>query len=217
MSELSLHRYSPRPEPGDLDAADLLTLWGLLRSEKLVEVFFHDGSVRNYREFLAYVQQDGGWFYAARAGGVFIGFGLANGFSSAGNTAFAHFCTFKGGRGGAFTPAARLWLRTLAGAGLDTLLAVLPHCYRAARAWAESLGFAPLTVLPQALRLVRGERERLENAWVYAKDLRPGIIPCAPARGGQPGAAAEARRPQQLTRWRGISSAGCLSRANGGD
>ncbi len=169
-ANISIHRFSLRQEPGDLTGEDMLVLWGLLKAERLVDVFFHDGAVRDYAEFIRYARCNG-WFYAVKRDGAFIGIGVVNDFTSSGNTAFAHFCTFKGGRDGSFAVAARLWFAGLAEAGLDTLIAVLPHCYRASRKWAEDLGFKPVLVAPRALRLVRGGKYRTADACVYVKDL----------------------------------------------
>lgn len=95
---VTLHRYAPIPQPGDLTLADLCILWGLMLDENLVETFFHDGNVSSLPEFIRYATDPGIWFHGARMDGRFIGFGVANNFSSTGNTAFAHLCSFKEGR-----------------------------------------------------------------------------------------------------------------------
>lgn len=80
--------------------------------------------------------------------------------------------TFKAGRDGSFAEAARLWFPALADVGgLDTLIAVLPGCYRAARAWAKDLGFVETMRLPGALRIVRGPKSRAVDAHVLVKNL----------------------------------------------
>ncbi len=173
MSDITIHRFTERWTEGDLTAEDLIAIWGRLVLENLVDVFFHDGGVRSYYDFLRYVRLSGCWFYAARRGGEYLGLGVLNEFSSSGNTAYAHFVTFKAGRDGSFTEAARIWFPVLAReGGLDTLVAVLPACYRAARDWAESLGFTRAVRLPGALRLVRGAKSRAADAFVLVKDLR---------------------------------------------
>ncbi len=171
---ITIHRFTERCTEGDLTAEDLVDIWAQLTAERLVEVFFHDGGVRCYYDFLRYVRLTQCWFYAVKRGGEYLGLGVVNDFSSAGNTAYAHFVTFKAGRDGAFTQAARLWFPALARGGLDTLVAVLPGCYRAARAWVAALGFTETMRLPGALRLVRGSKTRTANAHVFVKDLRVG-------------------------------------------
>lgn len=173
MSDITIHRFTERWTEGDLTAEDLAAIWRQLRAEKLVDVFFHDGAVRCYYDFLRYVRLTGCWFYAARRDGKYLGLGVVNEFSSSGNTAYVHFVTFKAGRDGSFAEAARLWFPALANVGgLDTLIAVLPGCYRAARAWARDSGFAETMRLPGALRLVRGAKARAADAVVSVKDLR---------------------------------------------
>ena len=170
---ISIHRFVEAEEltPGDLGVAELAEIWMQLVDEKLVDVFFHDGVVRTYYDFLRYARLSGCWFYAARAGGQYLGLGVINDFSSSGNTAYCHFVTFRAGRK-LFSQAARLWFPALAGqGGLRNLIAVLPGCYRAARAWAENLGFVEKMRLPGALRLVRGARVRNADAVVLIKTL----------------------------------------------
>ncbi len=182
---ITIHRFNEHWTEGDLTAEDLLDIWAQLRAEELVDVFFHDGAVRCYYDFLRYVRLSGCWFYAARRGGEYLGLGVLNEFSSSGNTAYVHFVTFKAGRDGSFSKAARLWFPVLARAGgLDTLIAVLPACYRAARNWAESLGFTRAVRLPGALRLARGPRGRTADACVLVKDLRKLKIKHQPASAG---------------------------------
>ena len=172
-SGLTIHRFAERWTEGDLTAEDLFAIWARLGAEGLIDVFFHDGAVRCYYDFLRYVRLSGCWFYAARRGADWLGLGVVNEFSSSGNTAYAHFVTFKAGRNGSFTEAAQLWLPALAkDGGLDTLVAVLPQPYRAARAWAQSLGFVEAMRLPGALRLMRGTKARTADAHVLIKDLR---------------------------------------------
>ena len=172
MSDITIHRFTETWTEGDLTAEDLAAIWRRLRAEELVDVFFHDGAVRCYYDFLRYVRLSGCWFYAARRDGKYLGLGVVNDFSSAGNTAYAHFVTFKAGRDGSFTEAARLWFPVLAKqGGLDTLIAVLPGPYRAARAWAEGLGFVETMRLPGALRIVRGPKSRAVDAHVLVKNL----------------------------------------------
>ena len=172
MSDITIHRFTETWTEGDLTAEDLAAIWRRLRAEELVDVFFHDGAVCCYYDFLRYVRLSGCWFYAARRDGKYLGLGVVHEFSSSGNTAYVHFVTFKSGRDGSFTEAARAWFPVLArDGGLDTLIAVLPGCYRAARAWAKDLGFAETMRLPGALRLVRGPKARAADAHVLVKNL----------------------------------------------
>lgn len=172
---ITLHRYSAALEPGDLTNADLADLWGLLKDEGLAEIFFHDGAVRTLRRFLLFAQSPGQWFYAARKDGLYIGIGVVNGFSNSGNTAFAHLASFRCGRDGSFAEAGRLWFELLAGpGGIDTLLAVVPGCYRGVRAFAEAFGFRLVMTLPGALRLFRKGKDRVDDACVYQKILEKG-------------------------------------------
>ena len=170
---ITLHRYSPTPGPGDLTPTDLAVLWGLLLDEELVEIFFDDGAVRRLPDFLAYAADPGNWFYAACRDGEFIGFGVVNNFTNAGNTAFAHLCSFACGRDGSFAEAGRLWFRLLRDSGgIDTLIAVLPGCYRGARRFTEAAGFQFRMTLPGAVRLVRSKGDRVTDACVYQLNTR---------------------------------------------
>ncbi len=169
---VTLHRFSTHPTPGDLTWNDLGTLWGLLRAESLVDVFFHDGIIRDIKAFAACAADPAVWFYAAKRDGEFIGIGIINNFSSSGNTAYAHLASFSGGRDGSFAEAGRLWFRLLRdGGGIDTLIAVLPGCYRGARRWSESFGFVERMRLPGALRLIRDSGIRVTDAVVYQLNL----------------------------------------------
>ena len=175
---VTLHRYAPIPEPGDLTLGDLALLWGVMRAENLVEAFFHDGVVSTLPEFIRYATDKNTWFFGAKMGGAFIGFGVVNGFSPSGNTAFVHLCSFEGGRkagdstNSPFAEAGRQWFRLLHEAGgLDTVIAVFPACYRSVRAWVEIFGFEKRMRLPGALRLVRQTGVRVSDALVYSKTL----------------------------------------------
>ena len=232
---ITLHRYSPAlsADPHDLGWNELAMLWGLLKAENLVEVFFHDGHIRTLQDFTRFAANPGNWFYAAACDGVFIGIGVVNGFSSSGNTAYGHLVSFKEGRmprlqgepndtprqegtsraaeraafrkepGTAlpgderparasapqdagpsvipqdstgpsdclFAEAGRLWFELLRAGGLETVLAVIPGCYRGVRRWSESFGFIERMRLPGALRLVRSSGVRVTDAVVYAKSL----------------------------------------------
>ena len=174
MTNITIHRFTERYTEGDLNSEDLMRIWEQLVSERLVHVFFHDGVVRSYYDFLRYVRLTGCWFYAARgADGQYLGLGVLNDFSSSCNTAYVHFVTFRAGRDGSFTQAARLWFPVLARQGeLDTLIAVLPACYRAARAWTEGLGFKQVLRLSGALSLLRGGKRKTTDACVLIRDLR---------------------------------------------
>ena len=166
-----MHRFSERWTEGDLTVADLADIWARLEAERLVEVFFHDGAVRNYDDFLRYARLAGCWFYAVRGGGEYLGLGVINNFSSSGAAAYAHFVTFRAGRE-LCKQAARMWFPALKGAGgLRTLIAVLPGCYRAAIVWVKDLGFVEKMRLPGALRLKRRQNTRDTDAVVLVKDL----------------------------------------------
>ncbi len=190
-----------------LNMADLAVLWGILRAENLVEVFFHDGCVRDLAGFLRFATDRGNWFYAARQHGVWLGLGVVNPFSSSGNTAYGHLVSFEAGRkspadggraaeegageshagdseyiagrgfrpslNGPFAEAGKLWFELLRGkGGLETLIAVIPGCYRGVRQWAEAFGFMQQMRLPGALRLCRpGGKTRQADACVYQLTL----------------------------------------------
>lgn len=174
MSAITIHRFvePDRRTEGDLSMEDLGRIWAQLKAERLVEVFFRAGTVRSYYDFLRYVRLSDCWFYAVKRDSEYIALGAVNGFSDTGNTAYAHFVAFKAGRSKDFFLAADMWFYTLANAGgLDTLIAVLPACYRAAITWAAKLGFAERMRLPSALRVVRGEKDRAVDAVVMTKDL----------------------------------------------
>lgn len=169
--DITMHRFSERWTEGDLTAEDLADIWAQIEAEKLVDVFFHDGSVRTYYDFLRCVRLSGWWFYAVKDGEQYLGLGVVNDFSSSGNTAYAHFVTFKAGRN-LCKQAALMWFPALAGqGGLHSLIAVLPGCYRAAIGWVKDLGFVEKMRLPGALRLNRGEKTRNADAVVLVKDL----------------------------------------------
>ena len=171
MNGITIHRFTERWTEGDLRADDLLDIWRQLQTERLVDVFFHDGVIRTHYDFLRYVRLTGCWFYAAKRNGDYLGLGVVNEFSSSGKAAYVHFVTFKAGRRD-FAEAARMWFPALAGGGLNTLVAVLPGCYRAAIAWAKGLGFEECMRLPGALRLIRKRKARHSDAVVLIKDLR---------------------------------------------
>jgi hypothetical protein len=170
---IRLRRYSRHPCGDDLRPEDLVILYGLLAGEGLVEVFFHDGAARSLGDFLALASSPAVWLYAAEEEGEFLGLGFVNDFSSSGNTAFAHLAAFAGGRGERFLEAGRLWFRLLREkGGLETILAVLPACYRGARKFAAASGFEERMRLPGALELRRGGKRKRTDAVVCVKDLR---------------------------------------------
>lgn len=169
---ITLHRYCSRQEPGDLAREDLVVLWGLLRAENLVEVFFHDGFVRDLTAFMAWAQNPAQWLYAARRDGEWIGMGVVNSFSSSGNTAYVHLVSFACGRDGSCREAGWILFDLLASVGLSTLIAVLPACYRGAQAWAKSFGFVERMRLPGAFVLRRAHRARVTDAIVSIKTLQ---------------------------------------------
>lgn len=174
--QTTLHRYSQTPLPGDLGLDDLAVMWGVMKDENLAETFFHDGGVASLRDFIRYATDPGAWFYGVRHGGAFIGFGVANGFSPSGNTAFVHLCSFKGGRkagdsaSSPFADAGRQWFALLHQAGgIDTAIAVFPACYHSVRQWVKLFGFTQRMRIPGALRLVRRSGVRIADAIVCEK------------------------------------------------
>lgn len=168
---ITLHRYSRSPLPGDLTDGDLAVLWGLLKAEGLIGTLFHDGNITTLHGFLAWAKDPGQWTYAAKKDGLWIGLGAVNGFCATGNTAFAHLASFEGGRDGSFAEAGRQWFGLLRKGGLDTLVAILPACYRGARLWAGAFGFVQRMRLPGAMRILRPGGWRVTDMTVYQCDL----------------------------------------------
>ncbi len=173
---VTLHRYSQHPAPGDLTRNDLGILWGLMLAEDLVEIFFHDGFVRSFAAFEAFAGDPDTWFYAAKKDGVFIGIGVVNNITNSGNTACAHLASFICGRDGSFAEAGRIWFELLRTAGgLETLIAIIPHCYRGTRRWAEAFGFVEKMRLPGAMILYRANgKTRRADECVYLLNLNDG-------------------------------------------
>jgi hypothetical protein len=172
---IRLRRYSRNPSGDDLTPDDLIVLYGLLVRENLVEIFFHDGAVKSLGDFLAFATSPATWLYAGEEDGEFLGLGALNGFSSSGNTAFAHLVSCAGGRGERFLEAGRIWFRLLREAGgLRTVIAVLPACYRGARRFAGASGFVETMRLPGALAIRRAGKTRITDAVVGILDLAAG-------------------------------------------
>ena len=179
----SLHRYIPAsltgktpPAPGDLTTSDLAVLWGIMKAENLVAIFFHDGSVRSLPAFIAFAEHS--WLYGVRFGGAFIGFGVANMFSSSKRAAHVHLCSFRNGRlpgnsaHSPFAQAGRQWFDLLQRGGLATCIALFPACYRTLVPWVTSFGFVERMRLPGALHVVRGNGSvRVSDALVYERSL----------------------------------------------
>ena len=170
---ITLHRYSHEQLAGDLSIQDLKDLFGIMLDENLVEVFFHDGTVRTLDEFIGFATSDKAWFHAAFCEGEWIGFGVLNSLTSSGNTAMAHLCSFACGRkSGAFNRAAVQWLSMhYVQNGIDTMVAVVPHCYRGLRQWMVALGYVHKMRLPGAFTLHRSNGLREASADVYQLDL----------------------------------------------
>lgn len=175
---VTLHRFARTPEPGDLTLGDLVVIWGILKAENLVGVFFHDGGITSLPEFIRHATDETLWFYGAKQGGAFIGFGVVNNFSSNGNTAFVHLCSFAGGRtagdsaSSPFAEAGRQWFRLLHDiGGIDTVIALFPARYRGLAHWVKIFGFVERMRLPGALRLVRPTGVRVSDAIVCSKAL----------------------------------------------
>ena len=170
---ISLHRYSWRQEPGDLSSEDLLVLWGLMRAECLVEIFFHDGSVRNAEAFLEYARDGRQWFYGAKRAGEWFGFIVTNGFSNSGKTAFSHFLVFENGRRGDSPFIARQHYKALMkDAELLTLVGAIPAKYRWAVKFAKHMGYVEKMRIPEAFLLKREDGDVLSDAVVTQLDLR---------------------------------------------
>lgn len=165
---ISLHRFCSNPGPNDLSRADLADLYGLMLAEGLVELYFHDASVRCLEEFMAFASSPDVWFYAAQKQGRWVGFGVCREFSGSGRCAMIHGCAFKDGRGADIRLAAREWLKLVhARGGLESVVTVTPHCYRGARKLVRDIGFTEAARLPGAMLLYRkGDRTVLTDAVV---------------------------------------------------
>lgn len=136
-------------------------IYGLLRDERLLQVFFHDCEYMSFFDFLAYTQRREHWFYSASEGGVLLGFGVIDKFSSSGRAAFIHTCTFRSCRGDDAVRAMREFLGFIrANSEIESLAALLPAPYRAARKLVEACGFNEVARLPRAIRLYRGSTGR---------------------------------------------------------
>lgn len=145
----------------DLSREDLLVTYGLLRDERLLQVFFHDCENMSFFDFWAYAQSHERWFYSASEGGVVLGFGVIDKFSSSGRAAFIHTCTFKGCRGPDAVRAMREFLDFIRdNSELESLAALLPAPYRAARALVKSCGFDEVARLPHAMRVWRAGKAK---------------------------------------------------------
>ena len=145
----------------DLKREDILVLYGLLLDEKLLQVFFHDCEHMSFSDFLAYARSPANWFYMAEKDGVIAGFGVINNFSSSGRAAFIHTCTFRSCRGDDAVRAMREFLGFIrANSEIESLAALLPAPYRAARKLVEACGFNEVARLPRAMRLYRGSTGR---------------------------------------------------------
>lgn len=169
---ITWRRYACPATPGDLGPIDLLTIWGLLRAEGLVDILFHDGGIRCLDAFLEFAASPRIWFYAAESNGVIIGLAYCTDFTSSGKACSLHTCTFKPGRDGSGLKAGEVLIRHLHDSGILTIAGMVPAPYRAAITFAKTLGFRPLTVLPQAIIL---HRERNGKPYTRLADLWVGL------------------------------------------
>ena len=145
----------------DLSREDMLMIYGLLRDERLLQVFFHDCEGVSFFDFLAYAKNTDRWFYAAHDAGVLLGFGVIDKFSSSGRAAFIHTCTFKSCRGSDAVRAMREFLQFIrVNSEIESLAALLPAPYRAARALVKACGFIEVAKLPHAMRVWRGSKAK---------------------------------------------------------
>ena len=171
--DITIHRYSHEQAEGDLSLQDLKDIFGIMLDEGLVEVFFHDGAVHTLDDFIGFVTADTIWFHAAFHEGEWIGFGTLNNLTSSENTAIAHLCSFACGRKtGTFDRAAIKWFSMHhVQHGIDTMIAIAPHCYRGLRRWMEAMGYVHRMRLSNALTLHRANGNRTTDADVYQLDL----------------------------------------------
>ena len=170
MNDVSVRRYSPFGEPGCIGLREMVEIWLLMRAEGLVEVYFHEGRVRSLEAWLENVTGPDSWFYAVMDGPAYVGFGVVNQFSDSGNTAFVHFCSFKYGReSGLFFEGCMRFHRMVEECGsIKTLLALLPGCYRAARAMVLRQGFVERVRLPGAMMLRRNGKTRQTDGYLFS-------------------------------------------------
>ena len=140
---------------------EIVLVYGLMRDENLLQVFFHDCEHMSFSDFLAYAKGPATWFYVASEDGVLLGFGVIDKFSSSGRAAFIHTCTFRSCRGDDAVRAMREFLGFIrANSEIEILAALLPAPYRAARKLVEACGFNEVARLPRAMRIYRGRKSK---------------------------------------------------------
>lgn len=139
-----------------------MLVYGLMRDENLLQVFFHDTSKEiSVLDFYNHATCSSHWFYVASEDGVLLGFGVIDKFSSSGRAAFIHTCTFRSCRGDDAVRAMREFLGFIrANSEIESLAALLPAPYRAARALVKACGFIEVAKLPSAMRIYRGSTGR---------------------------------------------------------
>ena len=145
----------------ELNAEDMLALYGLLKDENLLQVFFHDCEHMSFSDFLAYARSPANWFYMAENDGVIAGFGVINNSSNSGRAAFLHTCTFKECRGTDAVAAMQAFLLFIkSNSEIKSLAALIPATYHAARRLVKDCNFIEVARLPRAIRLYRGSTGR---------------------------------------------------------
>lgn len=172
---VTLHRFSHNYQPGDLKTSDLTDIWNILEAEKLVDIFFHDGSVGTLRDFIFYATRQDVWFYAVKHKGEWVGFGSVTERSPTGRTGFAHICSFRAGRGDVIRQASLNWLDLMRQAGLYDLMAVVPASYRGVKLLIKDLGFKEVISLKKSIKIRRGQIFKDMDACVFHKKLKIGV------------------------------------------
>lgn len=145
----------------DLSPEEMLLLYGLLKDENLLQIFFHDCEHMSFNDFLSYARSPDIWFYAVKNKGLMAGFIALNNFSSSGTSAFLHACSFNTCRGQLAVDGMKeflLWLGKHS--PLQSVVALIPKPYRAARKLVEACGFNEVASLPQAMRLHRDGKSK---------------------------------------------------------
>ena len=154
----------------DLNSQDMLLLYGLLKSENLLQVFFHDCEHISFNIFLAYAKNPEHWFYAVKRNGLMAGFMTLNNFSSSGTCAFLHACSFSNCRNQAAVAGMQKFLLWLARhSPLQSVVTLIPKPYRAARKLVEVCGFAHLTNLPNAMRIYRKNKSKNVDGYLFMR------------------------------------------------
>lgn len=152
---------SIRAHPERLDAIDLEAWWLRLVDDGLAEHVFHDASVGDEDEFIAFAGAPGRAFYAVYSGGDPAALFWLDG--RAGRSARIHFAVLREFFG---SPARVIgfyvtdWLLSVTGSDgrplIDVLVGVTPATNRAALAFVRDLGFTVLGEVPHAAPLTGG-------------------------------------------------------------